>query len=241
MRRKRKVTRLRPAPILWLLFLGSTGIGLAYSPITSVVRARVDGARPFDEPRLRDILAKLQGIPGARINAKQVETEVLRLPEVRSAELTRNIFGSALLKVRYRRPIARVKNTGNVALTIDGVLYPANELGDDLPVVSLPPGEPKVMLTFAGNWQPVALAKLTARAREMWPGQRLEIALDDRGSVCLNMEDGRVVLGSPNDYEKKLDILEERLRRNPGELRNVVELNLTAPENPTVVRKKTKP
>jgi cell division septal protein FtsQ len=239
MRSKRKRTTWRPGPLLWLLLIANVTAGLLFSPITSVTRARVDGAKPFDQERIANILSGIQGVPCAQVSPREVESLVLSLPEVRSAELTRNLFGSALLSVRYRRPILRVRNTNNLALTIDGVLYPANELGDDLPLLELPPGEPHVLATIAAPWRPVAVANLAIRAKESWPGEPIIIQVDTRGSVCLNIGTGRVVLGSPTDLDKKLEVLHERLQRNPNELQEVAELNLTAPENPSVVRKKS--
>ncbi|HEY0867424.1 MAG TPA: hypothetical protein VGE01_08600 [Fimbriimonas sp.] len=239
MRQKRKRTRVRLGPFLWLLLVVNTAAGLLFSPITSIARVWVDGAKPFDQPRLSRILGGLQGVPCALVKPREVESAVMSLPEVRSAELTRNIFGSARLTVRYRRPVARVRNTDNLALTIDGVLYPANELPEELPILELPRGEPHVYATIAAPWRSVAIADLAVRARESWPKEPLLIQVDDRGSVCLNIGTGRVVLGSPTDLGKKLGILQERLEKNPAELSNVAEINLTAPENPSIIRKKS--
>lgn len=240
MRRKRKRTRLKPAPILWLLLIANVTAGLLWSPITSIVRARVDGARPFDEPRIRLILEKLKGIPCAQVNPHEYESAVMSLPEVRTADLDRSVFGTALLRVSYRRAVARIRNTDNLALSIDGVLFPTNEPADEkLPFLELPKDRPRVLATIASPWRPVAIADLAVKAREMWPTDPLLIQVDERGSVCLNISTGRVILGSATDLDKKLGVLRERLSQNPRELQEVEELNLTAPELPSVVRKKS--
>jgi cell division protein FtsQ len=221
-----------------LLLIGNLIAGALYSPVTSLRKVRVEGAGEFDQLRLQRLLASLKDVPCAQVNARNIESLALDLPEARSAELTRNPFGSGLLKIRYKRPVARRFNGGNLALTADGVLYSADRLPEDLPTFNLPTDEPVPALALAANWQPARIAELAMAAREMAPQNAIRIDLNPSGVVCLNMGSGRVVLGSTDNLEKKLQVLRERLEQNPMELSEVESLILTSPDNPSVVRKK---
>ena len=238
MPKKRKKTKLRPAPILWLLLLINIGIGLNYSYITCIVNVRADGIAPFDQDRVQDILTKMEGKPCSRIDARSVESEVMALQDVDRAELTRNVFGNALLKVTYRTPVAQLDGRPQVALSDDGVLYKASDTISDLPKLQMPTGGPPTLIAFAGSWQPASLASIAVFSRKKFAKRDVRIGVNQRGVVCLNIDSGRVILGSCDDLDLKLKTLESRLQKNPQELNEVQELNLTLPTAPTVVPKK---
>lgn len=240
MRRKRKVGRrkLRAAPCLWLLLIVNIGLGICFSRITSIVRVRTEGVKVFDQARIEGILAGLKDIPCLRVDSHVVESEVMAGPDIDNAEFTRNVFGNALLSVRYRTPVAKLGDNGSEALGPDGVLFHASELPPDLPELDLPNSGPPTLAALAGNWQPRSLATLAIYARNHYPRAETKIEVDRRGAVCLNIGSGRVVLGSCDDLDLKLKTLESRLQRNPQELDQVEELNLTTPSMPAVVPKK---
>jgi hypothetical protein len=158
-------------------------------------------------------------------------------PEVDRAEFTRNIFGNALLLVQYRTPVARLADIDGEALSVDGVLYQASELPIDLPTLQLPDGGPPTLVALAGNWQPQKIAGLSVYAHQHYPHIDSKIEINRRGVVCLNIGSGRVILGSCDDLDVKLKTLESWLQRNPQELDQVQELNLTTPTAPAVVPK----
>jgi cell division septal protein FtsQ len=248
MRRKRKRTRLRPKPILWLLLTVAICLGVWYSPITSIRNVRVEGALPSDRDRLGSILKALEDIPVARIDPRVTEGKVLENSAVYQAELTRSLFGTALLKVSYRQPVARLLGHPNVLLDADGVLYRtqvppidgtprAKPVGPFIPQIQLPDNGPPTLLTLAGNWQPKTMAKLAQDVVKLRLSDVIRIQVEPGGVVCLNMGTGRVILGSLDDLDKKLAVLRERLATNPSELDQVQELNLTAPESPSFIPK----
>jgi hypothetical protein len=212
--------------------------GLCYSHVTSIVHARTVGVKAFDKARIESILAKLQDIPCMRVDSRLVEGEVMSIPDVDKAEFTRNVFGNALLTVQYRTPVAKLAAIEGEALSIDGVLYHANELPPDLPALQLPQGGPPTLVALEGNWQPQSLAALSVYARRHYPRMEAKIEVNRRGVVCLNIGSGRVVLGSCDDLDVKLKTLESRLQKNPQELDQVEELNLTSPSVPAIVPKK---
>lgn len=221
-----------------LAILMNVIVGTMFSRLTSVTHAKIEGARQWDRKRLSGIMHSLQDVPIALARPRLIESQALEDPEVKSAELVRNPFGYASLKIEYRRPVAKFRNTTNLAISDEGVLYPSHDLPDRLPLLSLPPHEPPMLASLASNWQPIAISTLAARANEKWREEQLQIDVDERGSVCLNIGTGRVVLGSANDIDRKLDVLRDRLSRNPSELQTVEILNLTVPEKPTIVPKK---
>ena len=239
MQKKRKKLSIRPAPILWLLLVINVPAGLLYSRITSVVHIRTEGVRPFDRDRVEVILTKVQDIPCSKIDARDIESRVMSLAEVDKAEFTRNIFGNALLTVSYRHATAKLEGTDNVVLSEDGVLYSATEFSEDIPTVKLPLGGPPALLTIAGNWRPESISELAVYARTHYPRADVKIVVDDRGSVCLNIGSGRVILGSCDDLQVKLKALEAQLQTNPQLLEQVQELNLMTPSAPALVSKKT--
>ncbi len=235
MRKKRKKTTFRPAPILWGLLVVNCYAGLNFSKMTSITKARAAGVPLYDRDRIEDILMQVPNIPCARIDSKKIESEVMLLPEVDQAELTRNVFGNALLKVRYRTPVARLVGRDHVVLSVDGILYRASQVPTDLPWIHLSSGGPPTLVAMAGNWQPASLAALAVYSRQNYPGRTIRIEVNERGVVCLNIDSGRVILGSCDDLDLKLKTLEARLQKNPQELASEQELNLTLPSAPTVV------
>jgi cell division septal protein FtsQ len=238
MRRKRKKLRLRWEPIWWILIVANVVAGLTFSPITQIRHVRVDGSADFDQDRLTRVVALMQGVPCSQIRPRRIESAALELPEARSAELNRNLFGSAVLKVRYRRPVARLFDDASTAVAIDGVMYTANSLPQDLPTVQLPETGGSPALTLAGPWQAARIADLAVRAKSLRPQDSINISIGDSGSVWLNMGAGRVGLGSLEDLDTKLRVLKEILDKDPDMLSKVQALNLTAPSHPAVVPKK---
>jgi cell division protein FtsQ len=211
--------------------------GVWWSPITSLRSVRVEGALPSDEARLGAIVKKLQDIPLIQIDPRRTESEALENPEILKAELTRSLFGTGLLKITYRRPAARLLGHPNVLLDLQGVLYKASSSPQNIPQVQLPDSGPPTLLTLASNWQPRIMAKLAQDVLKLPVSGVIRIQVEPGGVVCLNMGTGRVILGSLDDLDKKLSVLRERLATNPSELNEVQELNLTAPESPSLVPK----
>ena len=99
----------------------------------------------------------------------------------------------------------------------------------------MPASGPPTLLTYAGTWQPSSIAALAVYAHEKYPGKDIRIEMNQRGVVCLNIGSGRVILGSCDDLDKKLKVLESRLQKNPQELDGENVLVLTLPSNPTIV------
>ncbi|MDR3688605.1 MAG: hypothetical protein P4L46_04440 [Fimbriimonas sp.] len=215
----------------------NVGFGLKYSYITSIVNTRADGVPRYDHDRVEAILTDMHDKPCLSIDPRAIESRVMALQDVDEAELTRNVFGSALLKVRYREPVARLADRPQVALSTDGVLYRSSLDLSALPTLKMPSSGPPILIAMMGSWQPACLAALAVYSRKHYPTSAVGIEVDPRGVVCLNIDSGNVILGSCDDLDSKLKTLESRLQKNPNELMEVKSINLTLPSAPTIVPK----
>src|SRR5207244_854433 len=113
------------------------------------------------------------------------------------------------LVVSYRLPVAKLASSlsgADLAVDKDGVVYAAPDLPTDLPTISLPYKAPPTLLTLAGNWQSQRLAQLAEDSRAFGPPGGVHIQVDDRGVVTLALTEGRVVLGSCDDLDRKLSV-----------------------------------
>lgn len=224
-------------PILWLCVTVNLGAAAYASLATRVTTLRVVGAMSHDQMRISRIVQQLRDTPVLRINAKQVESDILSAADVRDAKLSLSPFGSAVLTVTYRRPVAEMEEIPGVLMDDVGVLYPvpASDTPTGLPNLKLQRGEPPTLLTLVGDWPAARIAHLAEEVRKKWPQRIVGIEVDDRGAVCLNMNPGRVILGSTDELESKLAALGHRMETDPDELARVVELNLTQPDRPSFV------
>ncbi len=227
--------RIRWAPVLWLLLISNVIAGLLYSPLTSIRRVRAEGAPRWDEERLASILEPLKGVPCAQIRAAEVESAALSDPEVRSARFDRNLFGSAVLSVGYRQPVAALAGHPNVVLARDGILYRCLHIPAGLPTIRIDAEHPSPDLTLALDWPAVEVARLALRARGLANGRSMAIELGKDGSVCLNMGAGQVDFGSCDDMDAKLAVLRRILSKDPAYLSRVKSLNLAVASAPTAV------
>lgn len=237
-KRKRRRTRIKPGPILVLAVLFVLITGVLYSPLTSLSKTTVVGARPSDQSQLQEIMNHLNGIPWIMVNPRWVETQVQRIEAVDHANYSQNIFGRGSLNIAYRVPVARVKGAGPIGLDSTGVMFKTDELPDDLPVVMRPDSAKDLPMTAASGFPSTSVADLALKARQLDPQEKLNIWFNKEGALCLNMGAGLVILGSCDDLDEKLHALKEILTDQPGLLAKLVSLNLTEPTRPATTYKK---
>ena len=236
---KRKARRrLRMRPVIWLLVWVNVLAAILAGRLTAMRQIGVYGAKPYDQARITGILARLRGMPRARLNAAQVESEVMQEPSVREAGLAANWFGQGTLSVRYRTPVAKLAGFENLAIDDGGVVYAAHGIPTGLPVVRLPGGIPPTLVGLAGNCPLGRLAQLSVFGRKLAVREGVMIQVDAEGAICLNVGAGRVMLGSCDDLDHKLEVLVHRLRKNPDELSQIEELVLSNPDRPAIVKRK---
>lgn len=239
MRKRRKRRRsIRWPPVLWTLFLADVCVGLALSPVTGVTHVRVEGARDFDRERVARLLQDLRDVPCLRADAYAVESRFLLLPEARSAELSRNVFGRAVFSVSYHEPVARVVGYPSVALSREGILYHAERLSAGLPRLKIPASASAPHLALCLGWDGRSLSYVCLKLRTIEHMENAVVEVDSRGALCLNSGIGsRIVLGPSERLDEKLEKLAAILRERPGILQQVTELNLISPAQAVMVRR----
>ena len=233
MRRRTKRVRLNPRPFIVLGLGVNLAAGVALSPVTAVRRVRVEGAPEADRERLTLLLQSLKGVPCARVDARTVESKALENSELRGASLARTPFGSAVLRVARRVPVARLFGDLDTGLSADGVLYRASQLPKDLPTVNLPSNIPRIGLTLGNAWRTGDVAFLASLLRGLGRTEPVRIDLDAGGRVCLNIDNGTVDLGRTQDLQAKVARFRQILQKRPNlfsTVRTVVLVDVDAPQ-----------
>ena len=233
MRRRTKRVRLNPRPFVVLGLVVNLAAGAVLSPVTAVRRVRVEGAPKADETRLIGLLQALRGVPCARVDVRAIETKALVNSELRGATLSRTPFGSAVLRVSRRLPLARLYARDSMGLSEDGVVFRATDLPADLPWVNLPREAPEIALTLGNGWPAQNVAHLAGLVRGMGSHEPPRIDVKAGGRVCLNIDSSTVDLGRALELDEKVARLRELLRQQPALFVNFQGINLVDVEAPS--------
>lgn len=231
-KRKRRRTRIKPAPFLALGLIVALGTGLLYSPLTSLSKVTIEGAAPADRTEIERNLATLNGIPWLQVNPRWVETRVQRIQAVDTVSYSQNPLGRGHLRITYRRPVAKIRAERPLAMDARGVIFETASWPADLPTVTRPPSAKDLTLAIAGGFPGARVAELAVKARQFAPTEKVNIWFNNQGALCLNMDAGLVILGSSEDLDLKLRALKEILEQEPDLLGKVESLNLTEPSHP---------
>lgn len=235
-RSRRKRRRTNWHAVLWLVVCLNVVLGLAFSPSTSARKVRVAGALPGDQERLSRHLQTLRRVPAMRVNTHQVLSLVLANDEIESATFRQNVFGRALLEIRPRVAVARLKGERPIALSDRGRLYLASSIPEGLPVVALPADAQAIGATLMGSWDLKRVAYACEQSAKVLPKSGWTVELSSRGVISLRRDPRcRVILGTTDGLSAKFEQLKKILDGQPSLLEQVRELNLTAAENPVVV------
>jgi hypothetical protein len=207
--------------------------GLLFSPITAANHVNVVGAKPSDVKRIENELQWLKGRPCLRVNGESVEEQIMRRPDVHTAELSQNVFGRGELKVTYYEPVALVNGAKNVVLTKTGFLCAMPDPPAGLPALQLFDGGASPAFGVTTNWEPQKVADVCERAIKQGLVKNLSIGVTVSGQVCLNSGvTGRVVLGAPDELDEKFEKIRAILTAKPDLLDKGVQLVLTSPSKP---------
>lgn len=225
--------RLNWGPVLIALTLLNIVLGLAYSPVTSATKVRVEGAYPSDRERIKEAVQHVRKKPALRGGADVMIEQIYRRPDVRSVTFGQNLFRRGLITVRYYVPVAKIPELPKTVLTAQGVICQTQEPIDELPPlrfigVSIPTA------TMLERFESRKIADVCARAITLRI-TNLEIVVLESGGVCLNSgTTGRVILGPPDDLDDKFEKLDEVLQAQPTVLNDHKELVLIVPSKPMV-------
>ena len=218
MRRRRNRIRRQPnwKAIFGLLLVLNLILGIFYSRLTAISRVRVEGAQPGDQKRIAALLTKIHDQPALQVNRRAVETWLMQKSAVNKAEMTRNIFGRALVSLEYRRAVAVIDRAGGAALSRDGSIFQSAGPFDGLPTVNVTPELLYPSMTIAGIWRVRDVARLAAELADLEKLQHLTIYVMSNGGLCLNIGSKFAVqLGPPEQLDKKIDFLRRQLDQDP--------------------------
>ncbi|MCB2178057.1 MAG: cell division protein FtsQ/DivIB [Actinomycetales bacterium] len=170
------------AALAWLLLL---------SPVLALqadeVAVRVEGDRAVvDVTAVTTILTNLAGTPLPRLDTVGVRREVLDVPGVRAASVTRSWPHGVLVTVVARDPVAAVPEGGGYALLdAEGVqVGRSDDAPKDLPVVTVPLDDPAAMTAVL-----LVLQQLPADLAADVTGASAE----NQDAVRLSLSDGTTV------------------------------------------------
>ncbi len=226
--------RLNWGPVLVMLTVANIAVGLAYSPITSATRVRVEGAYASDKDRIAEAVQLIRRKPALRSGAQPMIEQIYRRPDIRDVTFGQNLFRRGLVKVRYFAPVAQVVNMPRTILTAQGSICQTLEPIEGLPRLSWTPGGPTPTATLVERVESRKVADVCSRAATLKIAA-LEIVVLENGGVCLNSgKTGRVLLGPPDNLDEKFETLDRILDSQPTVLAENKEVVLIVPEKPMV-------
>lgn len=235
MRKKRRKSRINWAPLLWLAFLAHLGAAIWLSPATSVRKLRIVDAPESERGRLMSLAQTLVGKPAVALDPREFESAVQKESRVESADFRRSLFGSANLKLVYRRAVARLEPGVATYLDTGGVLFQTNDPPVNLPAIAFHPSVLKPSFGIAGPAPLAEIAKLIQRIPHKLLEKGIRAEVDSEGAVCLNITQGATIdLGAVDGYEAKLEALEKLLAERPEIFQQAQALNLTEPSRPAI-------
>lgn len=229
MRRRRK-TVVNWVAVFAVALLVNCVVASFKSPLTSVRNINLSGVRKSERLRLERVQELVRGVPAMQLDPATVEQLFLGQSRVKRCTFTRNIFGSARLEMTYRKAVADVGK--GTLLDQDGEFFSDPEQAPNLISLSLAPSLKVTSATLMGVTDFRRIAEACAIVAGKLPGAKVEVM--ETGTVRLDIEGGKVVLGKPDKLPEKIDTLLGLLRDRPTLLKSVHELNIMQPDHPSV-------
>lgn len=204
-RRRAELRRRARRRSIWLAVALAPPVlaaGAAFSPVLDVDRVVVTGNRRAHVDVVRNAARVQRGDPMVTLSVGDVRSRVERLPQVKSARVTREWPGTLRIAVVERVPVIAVRRPGRYDIVdLDGVLIAVvRNVPANTPVMTYP-GEPNRILVEA------ALDLLRALPRDI-RGDIADLAADESGSFSFTLDDGAVVVwGTGERAEEKVRAL----------------------------------
>ncbi|HLO99124.1 MAG TPA: hypothetical protein VK171_11065, partial [Fimbriimonas sp.] len=238
-KRKRRVRpgkrRLNWGPVWLLAAAVNIGVACAHSKVTSVRAINTVGVRNSERERVARLTEQIKGIPALQVDPFVAEGTFLNQSRVASVDFRRNFFGIARLTMTYREPVASIKGSPHTYLAKDGTVFDDPEVTAELPILSYDPNVKLSLLTLSEIVNGKEMAGTILKLKHIFRNKRpsnLEIQMQDQGGVCLNMDNGVIVLGSSDQMDEKLEKVRETFEANPDLFKTISILNLMTPERP---------
>ena len=230
---KKKKKAINWTSVVWTLFVVNVLAGLFFSPITSTRHLRVLGAQPHDINRITSLAENLSGKPFGKVDAAGFESQILAPRDVYDAKLSHNIFGSAMLKVQYRKPVAVLASLPHTYLDDQGVIFGSPEDINGLRPVALDQEYMQPGVAFALAWPSQILAGLCIKLDSFTELKGAAVHLDTTGRLLISRNDGHAVdLGGTDQLDEKLSKLRSMLEEDPQLLDKALRLSLADPAHP---------
>ena len=243
-KRKRRVRpgrrKLNWGPVWLLAAVVNIGVACAHSKVTSVRAINMVGVRNSERERVARLADEIKGVPALQVDPFVAEGTFLNQSRVASVDFRRNFFGIARLTMAYREPVASIKGSPHTFLAKDGTVFDDPEVGVPLPILAYDPNVKLSLLTLSEIVNGREMADTILKVKHIFrnkPVTNLEIQMQDQGGVCLNMDNGVIVLGSSDQLDEKLEKLREIFDTNPELLKTVSVLNLMTPERPMMTER----
>lgn len=242
-RRTRPRRRVNWGPTLALLLFANCVFAAYSSKITSIRAINLDGVRKSERLRLERLTEEIKGIPALKIDPRKVESSFMNETRVKKADFRRNIFGIARLILEYRTPVASFAGSRQTFLDESGVVYWDLEEKGVYPQISLETKIKVSVMAISGviNYASVAeLAELVSEKLKdaSTTGKPIEIEVQETGGVCLNINNGTVILGTSEELPTKIEKLKQVLTEHPDLFEKNSSVNLMVPERPQVIPRK---
>jgi cell division septal protein FtsQ len=241
---RKKVKKIIPwRPILGGLLAANVVIACQFSKITAIRHVSLHGVRNTERERIQVMLGEIQGIPALQLKPRKIERRFTGQSRVLSADFRRNVFGFASLTLEYRKPVAILSDQEGVFLDVKGNVFGDPEIKPKVPKLKLDRAMRVTVVAMVGVINFAEIAELAALVQKELvgandPADSIEIEVADTGGVSLLMRGGRVMLGTCNDLDKKIASLKGLLRENSNVLNGGSELNLMAPDKPSLKSKR---
>ncbi|MFD2092247.1 cell division protein FtsQ/DivIB [Blastococcus deserti] len=172
-----------------LVAVAAAGWLLLAGPLLAVRAVHVDGLTTLPAGQVQEAAGIEAGTPLLRVDLEAARTRVARLPQVASAEVTRDWPDSVVITVVQRVPVAVVGEPGRRSLVdAEGVLFDAvtGAAPDGVVPLDVASPGPRDPATLAGI---AALGSLPADVRE----QVAAAAAASPDDISLTLADGTVV------------------------------------------------
>ena len=235
--KKRRARKRRPiewVPTLWVALACNVALGLLFSPLTKGQVVWVEGAPPSQREAIRQLVQVNRGIPGSRVNGAVLEGRVLELDPIATATYGQNLFGRGILKVTTKVGVASLKGTKGLLSEEGTAFVEMPDSGSKLPLLVLPPVFMTPTLSPLAKWESVRVAALCKEVARNLSERPLLVEVTERGVIQLSPVDGgaQVVLGSSDNWEKKVTTLRKMLVAQPDLWKRYSEVNLIDPDSP---------
>jgi cell division septal protein FtsQ len=234
-RAKRTVDRSPKWRVVWLgAFCAALIAGIVASPLTSPRVVRVSGAAKHQQESIRAALRSLGAKPSLLIDTGALQTQLLRLPDLKSASFRSNVFGRDRLALQCRQPVALISDK----LAVDeaaNVFWMGSRMPPNLHISSNVK-DFSTIITISDASPLNRLCRVAKKIKESLPKVVGTLEIDDKERIRLRIEGLVVEFGDTSDLDKKIDILDRALKENPKRAQEGGSIILVDPEDPVQVR-----